>query len=117
MPAAPDKADNSPPYQRLSATGANSGIERTLTETNTTIILPHCLQRIYKAHPQFQREDGDFLNGQIPGTEYHLPIFQSGFGDGVYPVYWGMDETGNICQIVIQFIDIELAYGEKTADE
>ena len=51
----------------------------------------------YKAHPEFQREGGDFLNRQIPGTEYHLPIFQSGFGDGVYPVYWGMDENGDIC--------------------
>ena len=71
----------------------------------------------YKAYPEFQREDGDFLNWQIPGTKYHLPIFQSGFGDGVYPVYWGMDGTGNISQIVIQFIDIELAYGEETAEE
>lgn len=71
----------------------------------------------YKAYPKFQREDGDFLNWQIPGTKYHLPIFQSGFGDGVYPVYWGMDETGNISQIVIQFINIELAYGEETAEE
>ena len=71
----------------------------------------------YKAHPQFQREDRDFLNWQIPGTEYHLPIFRSGFGDGVYPVYWGMDETGDIRQIVIQFIDIEPAYSEEAADE
>ena len=42
---------------------------------------------------------------------HHIPIFQSGFGDGTYPVYWGIDEGGEICQLVIQFIDIELAYG------
>lgn len=67
----------------------------------------------YHAHPEYQREGGDWLNWQIPGTEYHLPIFQSGFGDGVYPVYWGFDETGAICQLVVQFIDIRLAYGEE----
>lgn len=67
----------------------------------------------YKKHPEFQRQGGDWLNWKIPGTELHIPIFQSGFGDGVYPVYWGIDKTGAICQMVIQFIDIELAYGEE----
>lgn len=67
----------------------------------------------YRARPEYQREGGDWLNWLIPGTEYHLPIFQSGFGDGVYPVYWGFDEAGNLCQLVVQFIDIRLAYGEE----
>lgn len=53
----------------------------------------------------------------MPGTEWHIPMFQSGFGDGVYPVYWGLDENGEICQLVIQFIDIELAYGDEGEDE
>ncbi|GIP31828.1 hypothetical protein J2TS4_10380 [Paenibacillus sp. J2TS4] len=57
------------------------------------------------------------MNWKIPDTEYHLPIFQSGFGDGSYPVYWGYDETGEICQMVIQFIDIQLAYGEEEEEE
>lgn len=65
----------------------------------------------YYLHPEYQRAGGDWLNWQVPGTEYHIPIFQSGFGDGTYPVYWGIDEGGEICQLVIQFIDIELAYG------
>ena len=46
-----------------------------------------------------------------------MPIFQSGFGDGAYPVYWGIDENGTICQLVIQFIDIQLAYSEETENE
>jgi len=71
----------------------------------------------FRQHPEYQRSGGDWLNWQIPGTEYHLPIFQSGFGDGAYPVYWGYDEAGEICQIVVQFIDIELAYsGEDEED-
>lgn len=71
----------------------------------------------YRSHPEYQRKGGDWLNWQLPGTEYHIPIFQSGFGDGVYPVYWGFDEHGAICQLVIQFIDIELAYGDEEGEE
>ena len=67
----------------------------------------------YRARPEYQREGGDWLNWRVPGTEYHLPIFQSGFGDGVYPVYWGFDQSGTLCQLVVHFIDIELAYGEE----
>ena len=66
----------------------------------------------YAACPEYQREGGDWINWQPPGTEYHLPIFASGFGDGTYPVYWGVDEAGGVCQLVVQFIDIQLAYGE-----
>ena len=65
----------------------------------------------YNADPRYQREGGDFINYTVPGTEYHIPMCNSGFGDGMYPVYWGYDEDGNICQTVMQFIDIKLAYG------
>lgn len=71
----------------------------------------------YNQHPQYQRKGGDWLNWQVPGTEYHMPIFQSGFGDGYYPAYWGIDEDGAICQLVIQFIDIESTYTKKTVKE
>lgn len=71
----------------------------------------------FRQHPENQRDAGDWVNWQIPGTEYHLPMFQSGFGDGAYPVYWGMSEAGEICQVVVQFIDIDLAYGEDEEDE
>ena len=70
-------------------------------------------EKSYQEHPEYQRVDGDWINWQIPGTDYHLPIFQSGFGDGAYPVYWGFDENGNICQLVIFFIDIEQTYCEE----
>lgn len=63
-----------------------------------------------RMHPKYQRNDGDWINWKIPDTNYALPIFQSGFGDGAYPVYFGYDAQGNICQLVVQFIDIELAY-------
>ena len=35
----------------------------------------------------------------------------------VYPVYWGYDEAGALCQLVVQLIDIQLAYGEEEPEE
>jgi len=67
----------------------------------------------YAENPIYQREAGDWINWKIPGTDYHIPFFQSGFGDGTYPVYYGFDIEGNVCSLIIQFIDIELAYGEE----
>lgn len=67
----------------------------------------------YEKAPKHQRPEGDWLNWKVPNTGLHMPMFQTGFGDGSYPVYFGYDKDGSICQMVIQFIDIEMAYGEK----
>ena len=68
-------------------------------------------------NPKYQRTEGDWINWTIPNTEYHIPMFQSGFGDGFYPVYWGYDSNGNICQLVIHFIDVEWDGEEGDDDE
>lgn len=70
-------------------------------------------QRSYEEHPNHQRSGGDWINWTIPGTDFNLPMFQSGFGDGAYPVYFGYDANQQICQMVIQFIDIALAFDEE----
>ena len=50
------------------------------------------------------KDVGDWLDFKLPnGKEHNMAMFQSGFGDGSYPVYWGIDSTGNICSIVIDF--------------
>ena len=54
-------------------------------------------------NPKFQREDGDWINFKIPNTDLSIPMIQSGFGDGQYPVYFGYDEKGNLCDIVLEF--------------
>ena len=64
----------------------------------------------YKNNPQYQRNGGDWINWTVPGTDYRIPMFASGFGDGAYPVYMGYDSKGNVCNVVIEFIDIPLAY-------
>ena len=66
---------------------------------------------------RYQRRDGDFINFTVPDTDCHIPICNSGFGDGTYPVYLGYDEDSNICRAVIQFIDIEAAYGSTEEEE
>lgn len=59
-----------------------------------------------KANPKYQRDGGDWLNWTVPGTDYNLPIFTSGWGDGVYPCYFGYDAAHNVCGVYIHFIDV-----------
>jgi hypothetical protein len=58
-------------------------------------------------YPKYQREAGDWINWTIPGTDLSLPLFASGWGDGQYPVYFGLDKDGEVCQILIEFIGLE----------
>ncbi len=57
-----------------------------------------------RENPLYQREGGDWINFPIPGTELTVPMIQSGFGDGTYPVYFGYDDKGQICDLVVEFI-------------
>lgn len=76
-----------------------------------------CLKKVISKNPQYQRDGGDWINWQVSGTDYHVPFFQAGFGDGTYPVYQGFDESGAVCQLIIQFIDIERDYSDEDEEE
>ena len=65
------------------------------------------LEESYNENPRYQREGGDWVNWTVPGTDLSIPIFASGWGDGVYPCYFGFDSDGNVCGVYILFIDIE----------
>ena len=65
----------------------------------------YLLEESYKKYPDYQRDGGDFLNWTIPGTDKNVVIFASGWGDGVYPCYWGYDRNGKICSLTISFIE------------
>lgn len=67
----------------------------------------------YNLHPKYQRESGDWLNLKLENTEHQIPMFQSGFGDGGYPAYWGYDSNNKIVELVVQFIEIESAYEDE----
>ncbi|REC60361.1 hypothetical protein DRF65_21100 [Chryseobacterium pennae] len=71
----------------------------------------------YSENPRNQRDLGDWINWTVPGTEYQIPIFASGIGDGVYPVYFAYDEKDKLCGVYIHFIDIELELSEYDDDE
>ena len=55
-------------------------------------------------NPDYQREGGDWINFKIPNSELSIPMIQSGFGDGRYPVYFGYDENGELCDLVVEYI-------------
>ena len=54
--------------------------------------------------PDNPDDPGDWLDFHLPDTPTHnIPMFQSGYGDGLYPAYWGVDTRGNILNLVIDF--------------
>lgn len=70
------------------------------------------LEENSRINPKYQGDGGDWLNWTVPGTDYNLPIFSSGWGDGVYPCYFGYDAEGTVCGVYLLFIDIEQEYTE-----
>lgn len=62
----------------------------------------------YQENPKYQREGGDLLLWKNPLDGTQIPMFASGLGDGFYTDYWGMDENGEICELVIVFMNPEL---------
>jgi len=67
----------------------------------------------YKKFPNYQRSGGDWINFKIPETNINIPMFQSGYGDGSYPVYYGLDKNGDVCSLIIEFINIEILVAEE----
>ena len=69
-----------------------------------------------KNNPKYQSEEGDWTNWTVPVTEFKAPIFQAGFGEGIYPAYFGYNAKGEIVAFYIQFIDAELEDSEEDED-
>ena len=67
--------------------------EKKILKVISTIISSHKNSRKAMKNPEFQRTDGDWINFKIPGTDLSIPMIQTGFGDGVYPAYFGYDEN------------------------
>ena len=72
-------------------------------------------KKSHDANPKYQRDGGDWINWTVPDSDNNIIMFASGFGDGVYPCYWGFDANDAICCIVIHFIDP--AEFDETDDE
>ena len=61
-----------------------------------------------KKYPQFQREDGDFIEWANPNTGNRLVMIASGMGDGFYQSYFGYDANNDICELIIPLVNPDL---------
>lgn len=53
--------------------------------------------------PDDPSDPGDWINFQLPESDLNVTMFHSGYGDGTYPAYWGIDKDGNTVSLVIDF--------------
>ncbi len=53
--------------------------------------------------PDNPNDYGDWVCFTLPGTDSTVAMFQSGYGDGVYPSSWGVDTSGEACNLIIDF--------------
>lgn len=50
-------------------------------------------------------EDGNSFNFNIPARpNLNVILFNTGYGDGIYPAYWGITKEGEVCSLVIDFM-------------
>ena len=62
----------------------------------------------YEKLPQYQRAGGDFIEWTVPETGHRLTMNATGFGDGFYQIFWGIDKNGDICEVTVPLIDTDL---------
>lgn len=62
----------------------------------------------YHRLPQYQRSGGDFIEWAVPETGHRVIMNSTGFGDGFYQIYWGIDKNGNICEVTVPLINVDL---------
>lgn len=58
-----------------------------------------------EAYPDLQREGSDFIRFKIPESNNEIVMVATGFGDGIYQVFWGVDKNGKRCELVTLFVD------------
>jgi hypothetical protein len=50
------------------------------------------------------QDRSEWINFKLPDSDLNITMFSSGYGDGVYPVYKGIDAKGKICCVIIDFL-------------
>lgn len=61
----------------------------------------------YDKLPQYQRSGGDFIEWTLPKTDHRIIMNATGFGDGFYQIFWGIDKDGNICEVTVPLINAD----------
>lgn len=73
--------------------------------------------RNYSGKNKFSRQLGDW-NDHRPekGADNNVVMFASGWGDGYYPAYWGLNENGEATELVIDFLINEFEEADDDED-
>jgi len=53
--------------------------------------------------PNNPNDHGNWINFKMPNSDLNITMFNSGYGDGSYPAYWGMTKDNEIVSLVIDF--------------
>ncbi len=61
--------------------------------------------REYSGKNTFSRQLGDWNDHHPnPDSDNNVIMFASGWGDGYYPAYWGLNENGDTVELVVDFL-------------
>ena len=61
--------------------------------------------REYSGKNNFSRQLGDWNDHHPdPASDNNIIMFASGWGDGYYPAYWGLNENGDTVELVVDFL-------------
>ena len=76
--------------------------------------------RLYSGKNAFSRELGDWNDHRVsPDSDNNIMMFAAGWGDGYYPAYWGLNDNGDIIELVIDFLldDFDTTDGDAEAED
>lgn len=62
------------------------------------------LKAEFKKNAKDPNESGDWIVFKIPNSDLNISMFNSGYGDGTYPAYWGMTKDNEIVSLIIDFL-------------
>lgn len=88
-----------------------------VTDDVTELPFAAYMNRFYDTHPGKDLitdtllplvEEKGYAMWQIPGTEYTIPVFASGLGQGMYNAFWGFDKDNKLTELVFPMVYPEL---------
>ena len=67
----------------------------------------------YSGKNKFSRALGDWNDHHpSPDSDNNVIMFSSGWGDGYYPAYWGLNDNGDTIELVIDFLINDFEEGD-----